>query len=511
MKLAAIDIGTNSIHMIVVNVLQQRNFEVIDREKEMVKLGAGVFATNRLSDRAFHSGLETIERYVQLADQLGVDEIITAATSAIREAQNGEAFLRQVTRRTHIRPRIISGKEEARLIFLAVRNAIALAEQTALVFDIGGGSTEVVVGDRQSIQFGTSMKLGVQRLLDMFPDQGPIGTEAREVLAAHIRFVAQQILAEAKQHGFAQVIGTSGTIRNLGEAVYVKNHERSLQSVNAEVIQLRDLQTLTDQLVDLKPGKRADVEGISEKRTDTIHLGAILLVQLLQLAQVQELTLCDASLREGMILDYLERHSQDVAFLPRFDDLRRRKAAQIVYKYDADWERNNHVAAIACQLFDQTRDRHQYSDDERDILEYAALLHDIGLYLSFRAYHKNSRYILERAGLRGFTDEQTLLIGHVMRYHRKAKPQRKHKKFKRLPDDHRQVVRVLAGLLRIAVGLDRTKNQHVNTVTCHDQKNTLNITVEGTGDLTLELWAAREERQVLENALDCPITLSTPC
>ena len=429
--------------------------------KKWPSWGAGVFATNRLSDRAFKTGLDTIERCIQLADQLGVDDILTAATSAIREAQNGEAFLNEVVQRTKIRPQTISGKDEARLIFLAVRNAIALEDSNALVFDIGGGSTEAVVGNRQDILFGTSMKLGVQRLLDMFEDQGAIGDEARGVLEAHIRFLAQQSLAEAKQVGFSRVIGTSGTIRTLGEAAYLASHKQSLRSVNAEVIQLDELETLTKRLVDLKLSKRADVDGISDKRADAIHLGGVLLVQLLQMAAVPEITLCDASLREGMILDYLERHSQDLATLPTQQNLRHRKAAQLVYKYDANWDSNCHIAALAQQLFDQTQELHGYGDFERDVLEYAALLHDIGQYLSFRRYHKNSRYILECADPRGFTDEEMLLIGHVIRYHRKGHPKTKHKKFKRLSDAHQQMVWVLAGLLRIAVGLDRTQNQLV--------------------------------------------------
>ncbi|HEY9769115.1 MAG TPA: hypothetical protein V6C71_11575 [Coleofasciculaceae cyanobacterium] len=166
MKLAAIDIGTNSIHMIVVEATSKSSFDIIEREKEMVKLGAGVFASNYISDRAFQFGLETITRYVQLADLLEVDEIVTAATSAIREAHNGEDFLKEVVAQTGLCPKIISGKEEARLILLAVRNSIALEEDRALIIDIGGGSTEMVVVDRHKMFFGDSLPLGVLRLLD---------------------------------------------------------------------------------------------------------------------------------------------------------------------------------------------------------------------------------------------------------------------------------------------------------------------------------------------------------
>ena len=515
MKLAAIDIGTNSIHMIVVNVVTSRHFEVIDRVKEMVKLGVGVFATNRLSDRAYATGLDTIERYVQLADQLGVDDIITAATSATREAQNGEAFLKEVYQRTQIRPKIISGKEEARLIFLAVRNAIALQkDEKALVLDIGGGSTEAVVGSREDVLFGTSLKLGVLRLLDMFANpetdgssQGPIGAEARGVLESHINFLAQDAIAHAKQIGFNRVIGTSGTIRTLGEAAYIDTHNTSLQSVNAEVVQLKELSSLVNQLVQLKPSKREKIDGISSKRVDAIHLGGILLVKLLQMAEVTELTLCDASLREGLILDYIARNAQSVTDFPAQIDLRHRKAAQLAYKYGADWESNQHIARLAQQLFEQTQSVHQLGELEQNVLEYAALLHNIGQYLSRKAYHKSSRYILKRTDPRGFTDEEMLLIGHVVRYHRKAHPKTKHKQFKHLSEQQQQTVWTLAGILRIAVGLDRTKDQSVQTLSCQLSEETLEITLKGKGNLDIGLWAAQCDRQVLEKALSKTIRI----
>ena len=501
MKLAAIDIGTNSIHMIIVEVNSQKNFDIITREKEMAKLGAGVFASNYISDRAFAVGLETITRYVQLADSLGVDEIITAATSAIREANNGEKFLKQVVAQTGLCPRIISGKEEARLIFLAVRNSIALEQDRVLVLDIGGGSTEAVVGDRHKIWFRDSMPLGVLRLLDMFEDKGAVGAEGRGVLEAHIRFVAKEIFKQVNDLGFERVIGTSGTIRTMGEAAHIAAGGESLQSVNAEMVQLKDINKLTEKLLGMKPQERAKVDEISDKRADAIHLGGVLLGQLLEMAGVKEITLCDASLREGMILDYLERHSGELIALPKTPSLRHRKAANLVYKYESDWEQNCHIAKLAIQMFDQTQKLHEYGDFEREILEFAALLHDIGQFISFRQHHKNSRYIIQQTDPRGFTDEEMLLIKHLVRYHCKAKPTKKHKKFKKLAKHHRHIIKLLSGILRIAVALNKTKNQRVKQINCQVSKNKLEIIVSSTENLEVEIWAARRSRQVLAEAL----------
>lgn len=507
MKLAAIDIGTNSIHMIVVEANHKRSFDILEREKEMAKLGVGVFASNRLSDRAFNTGIETISRYVQLAEKLGVDEIITAATSAIREARNGEDFLDEVVNRTGLSPRIISGKEEARLIFLAVRNSIALENDNALVFDIGGGSTEVVVGNREQILFKESMKLGVLRLLDMFEDKGSIGTEAQGVLKAHINFLAQKTLDKAKKNNFKRVIGTSGTIRTLGEAAHIAAEDESMQSVNAEIVQLKDIEKLTEKLLEINREKRAEIDGISEKRSDAIHLGGILLIELLQMAGMKEITLCEASLREGMILDYLEKHSQQVPTFAEYKDLRSRKVAQLAHKYESDWQQKSHVANLALQIFDQTKELHEYGDFERELLQYAALLCDIGQYISFRKHHKHSRYLIGKINPRGFTDEEVLLLGHLARYHRKAEPTEKHKKFKKLSKLQRRQVRILSGILRIADGLDKTKNQLVKDVSCQISAKELSIMVSGEEDFKLEIWAAQRECQVLAKALEREIRI----
>ncbi len=507
MRLAAIDIGTNSIHMIIVDATGRHSFEVIDREKEMVKLGAGVFAFNRLSDRAFAAGVETLRRYVQLADQRGVDQIITAATSATREAQNGIDFLDEVVQQTGISPEVISGAKEARLIFEAVRNAIALQGDKVLVIDIGGGSTEIVLGNEREVLYAKSLKLGVLRLLDMFEHQGPVSAEARGVLEAHIRFVAQEALREARAIGFDRVIGTSGTIRTLGEAAHLTAGGASWRSVNAEKVARRDLAALTERLLELEPKARAEVPAVSENRIDAIHLGGVLLNQLLQQAEVEEITLCEASLREGLILDYLDRNAHWIDSLPPARDLRHRSVAQLALKYNADWEEESHIAGLALQLFDQTTPLHRLGDYERDILEYAALLHGIGKFISFQRYHKHSRYLIRYSDLRGFTDEEVLLIGHVARYHRKARPKKKHKRYRRLSKRQRRVVRLLSGILRIAVGLDRTRNRLVSRINCKRTKKRLNLNISGPDGFELEVWAAMNERRPLEKALDKEIVI----
>lgn len=424
MNLAAIDIGTNSIHMIIVKVTSKQTYEVLVQEKEMVKLGVGVFANKMLSKKAFHSGIETIKRYVQLADEYGVEDIITAATSATREAKNGREFLDRLIEEVGLSPQMISGKEESRLIFLAVRKAIDLGKHNAMVIDIGGGSTEAVVGNKKEVLFKSSMKLGVLRLLDRVGHQGPLSEKEKEDLRVHIQDTAMKIMTDAKMTGFSKVIGTSGSIRTLGEASLQLNGKNIINTVNAESVKVKDLENIANQLLDLAPEKRSEISGISENRADAIHLGGLLLVELLKMAEVKQLTLSDASLRDGLIIDYIEKNGQKLDESVEGKSVRERSSLLLAKRYDTDIEENKKVAQLALQLFDQLKELHGLEDNARDLLYQSCLVYDIGTYVNFQNYHKHSKYLIMQGGLRGFNNAEILILANLARYHRKRVPKR---------------------------------------------------------------------------------------
>ena len=499
MRLAAIDIGTNSIHLVIVEAANG-TFEVIDREKEMVKLGAGLFRTRRLSDRAYEEGLDALRRYCKLAEARDVDEVLAVATSACREARNGEQFLDDVLAQTGVRPRVISGLEEARLIHRAVRHALDLRGQRVLVLDIGGGSVEAIVGDEERALARDSMRLGVQRLRDRLGGE-PISTKRLHELRGYVRGVAQDFFETAREHAFTRVVGTSGTIKTLGEAAHLLAGGAPFRTVNAQRVRLKDLTELSKRLVALPEKDRAAVPGLGAARSDAIHLGSVLLVELLELARATEITLCDASLREGVILDYLDRHGT-AAFEPAPPlDVRRRSVVELARKYDRDDARERHIAAIALQLFDQTRSLHGLSDEHRSLLEYAALLHGVGEQIGFKGRHKHSRYIIRHSQLRGFNDEETELLASIVRYHRRKPPDARDKDFRRLFKPQRRLVEVLSALLRLAVALDRGRSQVVKRVACRVVGDVLEVTAYGTSDLDLEIWAADERKRPLGVAL----------
>jgi exopolyphosphatase/guanosine-5'-triphosphate,3'-diphosphate pyrophosphatase len=507
MNLAAIDIGTNSIHMIIVKVTSRQSYEVLVQEKEMVKLGAGVFANKVICQEAFDNGLETISRYVQLADQYGVEHIITAATSATREAKNGREFLDRLIQDVGLSPQMISGKEESRLIFLAVNKTIDLGKENAMVLDIGGGSTEAVVGNREEVLFMSSMKLGVLRLLDRVGNQDPLDRKQQKDLKEHIRSIAGKIIPKASQVGFSKVVGTSGTIRTLGEAALILNDKNIINSVNAEVVKIKDLEKIIDKLLELEPGKRSTIPGISANRVDAIHLGGLLLLELLKISKVDEITLSDASLRDGLIIDYLEKNGQKLDRLEQGKDVRESSSLMMALRYDTDIAEKKHISKLALQLFDQLKALHGLEDSSRELLHQASLIYDIGQFVNFKDFHKHSRYLILKGRLRGFNNDELTILAHLSRYHRKSGPKKRHKKFKKLDMNLRRLVRGLSGILRVAVGLDKTKNQWVENVYCIPSDHKLTIELFGEESLDLEIWEAQRFSDTLGEFLGLEVEI----
>lgn len=508
MKIAAIDIGTNSIHMVVVETNPDRTFDVIDREKQMVKLGEGLFSGGALTQRAFEEGLETIRRYCKLAEKSECDEILAVATSATREARNGGEFLRAVHRATGVRARVISGREEGRLIFRAVHHAIDFGDEKVFVLDIGGGSVETVIGNRDSVLLNESLRLGVLRMLERFGEPHKLSAKKRDRLKGYVMGVAGEVTEEANKHSLTRIIGTSGTIRALGEACREMTGGEPWRTVNAQTVRFDDLEKLVRKLTGMKAADRTDFASISPERADNIHLGGMVLIEVMTALNFEELTLCDASLREGIILDYLDRRGIETPSTAHIFELRRRSVVELARKYDRDDPHEQHVAHLALELFDSTRPLHSLGNDGRNLLEYAGLLHSIGQQISFKKRHKHGRYIVRHSGLRGLTDREVELVALVVRYHRRARPKKKHAGYRRLSKGDRYAVRVLSGLLRLAVGLDRGQSQVVKSVSARSlDDDELAFFVKGHGDLELELWSARRRVGPLARALNKSISV----
>jgi exopolyphosphatase/guanosine-5'-triphosphate,3'-diphosphate pyrophosphatase len=505
-KLAAIDIGTNSIHLVVVE-FDGRTFHVIDREKSMVRLGLGMFGEMRLTERAFNDGLEVLARYCKLAESRGVEEILAVATSATREAENGTEFLNAIFQRTGVMPRVISGSEEARLIFLAVRHSIDFAGERGLVIDIGGGSVEIAVGNSHEVMLAQSMRLGVQRLLHRQGDAQPLTSRELYELSGYVQGAAAEVMSEAKRFGATRVVGTSGTIRTLGEGAHLLAGGAPFRSLNAQTVKRKDLRELVKRLCEADTAKRAKMPGIGDARADTVHLGGVLLLELLEMARAEELTLCDTSLREGVIWDYIERRGMDPTPHRLITDPRRRSVVELMRKFHRDDPRERHIADLSLSLFDQTQALHQLGAAERELLEYASLLHGVGRHIDFENRERHARYIIRNSSLRGFTDDEIELLGLIALYHRGPRPKKKSRKLAALAAHDARAVILLSAILRLAVALDRGHSQLVRRLHVEGRKRELRIVIDGPGDLLLELWAGRGKLEPLAKALGRPIRL----
>jgi exopolyphosphatase/guanosine-5'-triphosphate,3'-diphosphate pyrophosphatase len=505
MRIAAIDIGTNSIHMIVVQVRPDLSFEVVDREKDMVRLGAGGLDGRNLTPTAITAALQTLTKFRRLAESHHVDEIVAAATSATREAENGGDFIAEVARQTGIRVRVITGTEEARLIHLAAGYGVDVGGTTAVVIDVGGGSVEVTLGTATQLTVGKSFKAGVIRLTERFVKSDPLSERDERKLVKHLNRQMAGTLDEIALRGFARVIGTSGTILSLGALAIADGEGPPPVDLRNRRVSAKALHRLRKRLAAADLEERLQIPGLDPRRADLSVAGVVLLDTIIRRLGADEFTLCDLALREGLVLDYIHRNSARIRKVERYPDVRRRSIVELGERCGYWSEHAQQVARLASSIFDQTRSVHGLTDKEREWLEYAALLHDIGVHISYERHHRHSYYLIKNGDLRGFEPEEVEIIGLVARYHRQATPKKSHDGYGDLGGAARRTVRVLSAILRLAEGLDRSHAQALSGIDLYPRGDDYLATLRASGDAELELWAAHRHVGPLEELLDRPI------
>jgi exopolyphosphatase / guanosine-5'-triphosphate,3'-diphosphate pyrophosphatase len=496
-KIAVIDIGTNSIHMVLAEVSPDFTYKIVDRFKDMTRLGDGAFVEQRLSNDAIARSLGVIRHLVTLANNKGYDRIIAVATSAVREAKNGGDFIHLVTEQTGLTVRVVSGMEEARLIFLGIKNSVPLTEQPVLGVDVGGGSVELMVGNREQLLHAKSLKLGAIRLADQFLKRTPPSDGMLQSLHETITTQLQRSLDSCKVKRFDAMIATSGMAGNLAEVIHLKRTNRPLPQLNLATVTLKDVKEIEQELRRSTIKERLAIPGLDAKRVDTLFPATIVLRRLMELSGRDELILCDKAIREGVIYDFIVRHRERIKAEADIPDLRRRNVLALARRCQAPEVHSLHVASLALRLFDQTKRLHGLGTAERDLLEYAAILHDIGYLIHERQHHKHAYYLITHSELGGLSGNEIQVIANVARYHRRAVPQSKHDGFDALSAKLQRVVRILSALLRIADGLDRTHFSVVRTIDVRIGK-TVTIVVHVTGDAAMETWAAKNRADLFE-------------
>jgi exopolyphosphatase/guanosine-5'-triphosphate,3'-diphosphate pyrophosphatase len=503
MRIAAIDVGTNSIHMIVCRLRPDRSFEVIDREKDMVRLGTSALDGRALPEASMAAALQTLSRFRRLADSHGVDEIIATATSAVRETANGGDFVAAVQRDVGIRVRVISGTEEARLIHLAAVYAVDVGRRPVVVVDIGGGSTEITLGTAFRQHASRSFKLGALRLTERFVRSDPLSGRDERRLERHIRRETAGFLRQIRRRGFDRVIGTSGTILSLG--TIAARSPRQADDLRNVRVTARDLARLRARLTAMPLEDRLTMPGLDPRRADLAVAGAVLLDTILDQLGAAELTLCDFALREGLVLDYIQRNAAHIQKVDRYPDVRRRSVVELAERCNYLPAHAQQVARLALALFDATRSRHTLGPREREWLEYAGLLHDIGVHIGYERHHRHSYYLVQHGGLRGFDRDEIEIVALVTRYHRQGTPKKSHDGFGDLPRPARRIVRLLGAFVRLAEGLDRSHAQVVTRLDVREGAEGLRIRLHAKGDPELETWAADRHASALASCFGTTI------
>ena len=510
MRIAALDLGSNSFHLLVADVNPDGTFTAVAREKEMLRLGDAVARHGRIDGPTADRAVEAIRRLQQLAIAVGAREVLAKATSAIRTAENGSELVDRIEAETGVEVEVISGIEEARLVFAAVRASVVLEPAPALCLDIGGGSVEIMIGDAAGLRWATSLPLGVGRLTAECVEDDPPGKGDRKRLDARIRAGLVAIVDDVKPRAPQLGVGTSGTLNDLVRmAVALHARDSTLvSSSNALRATRGELVALHDRIMRAKSSERRRMPGLEEpRRAELLPAGSMLLVTALELFDLDGLTVSDWALREGIVLDAVGTHDpSDWSDDPRA--LRRASVVGLARRCNSDEAHTRHVADLALRLFDQTTSLHGLGERDREMLEFAALLHDIGQHVSRKGHHRHAAYLVENGELRGFDPAEVAFLATLVRHHRRGEPKSTEARYAALDDVDRERLRKLAALLRVADGLDRGRRGGVDDLRAFVGADLVVIRLVVHDDAELEMWGARRRRELFEKVFSRELELA---
>lgn len=495
LRLAAIDVGSNSLHMIVAQIGVDGSVSTVWRAKEMVGLGRMSFPSHRLSREAMDQAILALRRFQQEAYNRHCEKIIAVATSAVREASNGGDFILRARRELGINIRVVSARDEARLIYMGVRHAADLKGGPHFILDIGGGSTEFIVADESRALLLESRKLGAARMTAQFVHSDPVDAAELQQLQEHYHSELAPVIEQITAHKPTTALGTSGTLENLAAMCGNPSSPTGM----AGVIEVEKLSRLVGKLIESRAKDREKLQGLDEQRREQIIAGAMLANEVMRRLGLKKITLCKSALREGILVEYLARHQPDLAVRRMIPDPRRRSVLDLAKRCNWEQSHSEHVTELCLQLFDQLHALHGLGKEDRELIEFGAILHDIGWHIAGSKHHKHSMYLVMHGNLKGFSPAEVRTIANIARYHRKSPPKAEHDEYTALPAKYKKIVRVGAGLLRIADGLDRSHNHVVQSVRSRHVDDEVTVYLETRGDPALEIWAAKRKRDLFED------------
>lgn len=499
--LAAMDLGTNSFHLVVAEIVDKNRFNVLTKDKEVVRLGTSGKEMKHITPEAMDRALTALKRFKKVADSFDAT-IRAVATSATREAKNREEFIDKVKEETGIEIEVVSGYEEGRLIYVGVLQALNVYDKRILLIDIGGGSTEFFLCEKGSVVSGISLKIGAVRLTNKFFKGDKIKESSVEEAREFIKGEINPIKRELKGKKFDMVVGTSGTITNIGAMILKRENDDIDKDFNMNNFTY-DRDSFYDLMKTiLKAGsvdKIKEIPGIDDSRADIICAGALILEQAFKELDIKKITLSSFALREGILYDSLQEEF-GTAHPGHLDNVKAKSVFNLADGSNYDKDHAVHVARIAGAIFDKIHEKFKLTERDKEYLEAASILHDIGYHISHSKHHKHSYYLIRNAEMLGFNDREIEIIANIARYHRKSHPKPSHYTFNKLNEDDKKLVKLLAGILRIADGLDRSHDSLVKgvDVSLNKSKMEIKLIIKKDASPDLELWGADRKKALFE-------------
>ncbi|MFG0328311.1 MAG: HD domain-containing protein [Phycisphaerales bacterium] len=496
---AFIDLGSNSVRLLLARVGEGHRYTVLTRQKETIRLGDGAFEEQRLQPDAIERAATVCHHFASMARANGARLISAVATAACREAKNRQVLVNRLRRESGLDLRVVSGKEEARLIYLGVSSGLRLGEKKAVFIDVGGGSTEVIYGDQQSYDFIDSFDLGAIRLTNRFfgpDDTGPVDDARYAEVATEARNKMIRAISDLKRRPTDLAIGSSGTAENLADVAAHLSLGRAVG--RDDVIPYDAIRAAIDHMRRLPLEQRRKVTGLSTNRADIIIAGAAIIESLMRSLNIEGLRVSDRGLLDGLLVDWLDR--QEHPRVSSHDSLRDRSVHHLAESCRYDEPHARHVARLAEMLFESSRDEglHRLGDEEQELLYHAAILHDIGSFLSYKNHHEHTYYFVRNADLLGFDQTEIEIIATTARFHQKTTPNKRFPSFASLDRRSQLVVRRLSVMLRIAESLDRTHTGVIQEawIVAGSKKRIAKLVLHAKGPCDLELRAVRRHEKV---------------
>lgn len=506
MRVAAIDIGTNSCHLVVADVDQRGDAHVIHQARDQVELGRGTLRNNELTEESMRRGLDAMASFRRAMDVLGVEAVECSATSAVREAKNGNDFCRRVRDATDIHVKVISGIEEARLIWLGVRPHLDPARGPAVLVDIGGGSVEIVLCDARRFFTAHSLPLGHIRLSEAVPFSDPPTEEEIGAVRKVVRREMERV--DDIRPGLGVMYGTSGSIRTLARMALLASGQPEPQHDHGLVLERTALKALLQQFQATRASRLGELPGMDLRRRGTLATAATVLYQIMKSLDATELVTSEHALREGLLADWVDRHRPELRHEHAAIPPRMRSVLRLRDRYGHDPAHGEQVRRLALALFDELVGLHGLDQDARALLEQAALLHDVGHHIDPRDHEKHGQYLVLHSRMAGFTAPDLAVLANLVRYHRGPRPKQSHRQFAALSKANQRRVELLSAILAFADSLDRSHQQPIREIAVRTTGEGVSVEAHTAADeVFLERWSSERRARVLEEVLGRRISL----